>query len=124
MPAITSGLLLIIGLAFLPETYAPRVLQLKAARERKSRSDTQLYTVLDLDNQQKSINSIAIQFLRPVIYLILDPALLLASWFFSVVFGVIYLVIVTVSIHYQLPAILLIYSTRMSSHWAIISQSG
>ncbi|KAF2113518.1 major facilitator superfamily domain-containing protein [Lophiotrema nucula] len=95
VPAIASGVLLVAGLILLPETYAPRVLQMKLQKQRKSRSDEQLYTVLDFTPRPTSVKSLATQIFRPVVYLILDPALLLASWFFSVVFGVIYLVIVT-----------------------------
>ncbi|ORX96960.1 major facilitator superfamily domain-containing protein [Clohesyomyces aquaticus] len=97
VPAIAGGLLAFAGLTLLPESYAPRVLQRKFKNEQCCRTNDQLYTVLDLEPRPSSRGYFFNQFLRPIVYLALDPALLLASLFYAVVFGVIYLVIVTYS---------------------------
>ncbi|KAF2467807.1 MFS general substrate transporter [Lindgomyces ingoldianus] len=97
VPAIASGLLAAFGMIFLPETYAPRILQKKLRRERAPQTNGHLYTVLNLQPHPSSLGFLLSQFIRPIVYLILDPALLLASIFYSVIFGVIYLVIVTYS---------------------------
>lgn len=83
---------------WLSETYAPRVLQLKVKKLRKSRSDEDLYSVLDIIPQSTGFKYLLTQSIRPVVYLVMDPALLLASIFYSIVFGIVYLVIVTVGL--------------------------
>jgi hypothetical protein len=47
--------------------------------------------------QPTSLGFLISQFNRPIVYLVLDPALLLASLFYAVVFGIVYLVIVTLA---------------------------
>ncbi|KAF2734368.1 MFS general substrate transporter [Polyplosphaeria fusca] len=97
MPGIVSGALLVIGIPLLPETYAPRVLEYKLRKAKRLQDNEKLYTVLDLKRRPTGIGFLLSEFARPIVYLILDPALLLAAWFYSVCFGVIYLVIVTFS---------------------------
>lgn len=97
VPAITCGLLAVLGAFCMQESYAPRMLQDKLRKARKSRPNDHLYTVLDLKSRSSSSGSLLSQFVRPVVYLVLDPALLLASVFYAIVFGAIYLVIVTLA---------------------------
>jgi hypothetical protein len=95
IPAIASAVLSIIGIFFLPESYAPRVLQNKLRTAKNANPALHLYTVLDLQERPSGSAALISDFIRPLAYLLLDPALLLASLFYSVVFGVIYLIIVT-----------------------------
>ena len=95
IPAIASALLSIAGILLLNESYAPKVLQNKLRREQKTRPSAELYTVLDLQPRFTGPTALVNAFVRPLVYLALDPALLLASLFYSVVFGVVYLIIVT-----------------------------
>jgi hypothetical protein len=95
IPAIASAVLSIVGIFFLPESYAPRVLQNKLRTVKKANPALHLYTVLDFQERPSGSAALISNFIRPLAYLLLDPALLLASLFYSVVFGVIYLIIVT-----------------------------
>jgi hypothetical protein len=95
IPAIASAVLSIVGIFFLPESYAPRVLQTKLQKAKKANPTLNLYTVLDLQEHPSGTAALISDFIRPLAYLLLDPALLLASVFYSVVFGVVYLIIVT-----------------------------
>lgn len=79
------------------EPYAPQVLRVKVQKLRKARPDDNLYTVLDITSQATGPRSLLIQVIRPLVYLVFDPALLLASTFNSIVFGIVYLVIVTLA---------------------------
>ncbi|KAF2193839.1 MFS general substrate transporter [Zopfia rhizophila CBS 207.26] len=97
VPAITSGFISVVGLLCLPESYAPRLVEKKLRRVRASRPNDDLYTVLDLIPRSTGTGFLFSQFVRPVVYLIIDPALLSASIFYSVAFGVIYLIVVTYS---------------------------
>jgi hypothetical protein len=71
------------------------VLRSKLRKAQKLNPTAQLYTVLDLQERPSGSAALFGDFVRPLAYLLLDPALLLASLFYSVVFGVIYLIIVT-----------------------------
>lgn len=95
IPAIASALLSMAGLFLLPESFGPRILQKKLRRERSTNPSAELYTVLDLQHRPTDPTALVNAFIRPLAYLVLDPALLLASLFYSVVFGVVYLIIVT-----------------------------
>ncbi|OAL46922.1 MFS general substrate transporter [Pyrenochaeta sp. DS3sAY3a] len=95
IPAIASACLSAIGFAFLPEPYAPTVLQRKLEKARKTTNSTELYSVLDLSNGPTGVGGLLSDLIRPIMYLAMDPALFLASLFYSIVFGVVYLIIVT-----------------------------
>ncbi|KAF2021283.1 MFS general substrate transporter [Aaosphaeria arxii CBS 175.79] len=97
VPAIASGILSVAGYFFLPETYAPRVLQHKLQKMKTLHPDKQFYTVLDLTQSPSGLRFLFSQFVRPLVYLAVDPALALASIFYAVLFGVVYLVIVTLA---------------------------
>ncbi|KAH7353135.1 major facilitator superfamily domain-containing protein [Pyrenochaeta sp. MPI-SDFR-AT-0127] len=95
IPAIASAILSVIGFIWLPESYAPKVLQTKLKELRKRAPDAKWYTVLDFQGTPKGLGTLMTGFVRPVVYLVLDPALFFASLFHSIAFGVIYLIIVT-----------------------------
>lgn len=96
IPAIASTVIGVLCMFTLSETYAPQVLRLKVQKLRKSRSDDNLYSVLDISSHSTTgFRFLLTQAIRPLVYLAVDPALLFASIFYSVVFGIVYLVIVT-----------------------------
>ncbi|GAB1318346.1 hypothetical protein MFIFM68171_08556 [Madurella fahalii] len=96
VPAISAGFLGLLALIWLDESYAPWILQTKLRRARAKSHRADFYSVLDLNSVAKAtLGSVLVQFIRPVIYLVVDPALLLASLFYSMCFGVAYLVLVT-----------------------------
>ncbi|OAQ92110.1 MFS general substrate transporter [Purpureocillium lilacinum] len=74
------GLELVSTFAFY-ESYIPSILTAKVKRLRKEQSNPDLYTVMDID--------------AAVMYLVLDPALALLSLYYAVVFGILYLIVVT-----------------------------
>lgn len=111
---MASAVLEIVAQFSLHESYVPALLRWKVARERKGHSNSALYSVLDLElnkRQHKAKVSVLVEASRPglfmhnassslanllVMYLLLDPALLLLSLYYAFVFGVLYLVIVSV----------------------------
>ncbi|RAR00766.1 MFS general substrate transporter [Stemphylium lycopersici] len=95
IPAIASAILSALGLVFLPESYAPVVLEKKLLKAQKADPTAMLYTVMDIQGRPSGSAALISDLIRPFVYLVLDPALLLASLFYSVVFGTIYLIIVT-----------------------------
>lgn len=115
--AIAAGALGVVALLLLQESYAPQVLSKKLSKERARRPREGVYCVLDLKTNPAGPGFLLGQFVRPriihflqysapirsktyspvtVIYLVVDPALFLASFFYSVCFGIAYLVLVTV----------------------------
>lgn len=99
IPAIAAAALEILAFFFC-EFYIPALLRRKLATKRKEqRPSDHLYTVLDLQKDDQTIRRpakhVMDQRIRPMVYLISDPALLLLSIYYSFVFGVLYLVIVT-----------------------------
>ncbi|KAF2269445.1 MFS general substrate transporter [Lojkania enalia] len=83
LTAIASGVIAIAGLLWLPETYAPRILENKLRKVCVACSNDHLYTVLDLRPRPAGFGYLFSRFVRPVAYLALDPALVLASAFYS-----------------------------------------
>ena len=100
MPALAAAALEILAFFFFPECFIPALLRRKLATECKEQSPgDHLYTVLDLQRDDQPIRRpakhVMDQCIRPMVYLVFDPALLLLSIYYSFVFGVLYLVIVT-----------------------------
>lgn len=95
IPGIASFILSVVGFIYLPESYAPKVLQTKLRKLQKITPSADLYTVLDLQEAPRGLGTLMTEFIRPIVYLVLDPALLLVSIFYSIVSGVLYLIIVT-----------------------------
>ncbi|KAH7130930.1 major facilitator superfamily domain-containing protein [Dactylonectria macrodidyma] len=94
IPAIASGVLTVIAFFYLAETYAPRVLE-QMLKRNTSETGNNYYTVMDLESRRRGLRSLLIQFVRPVVYIFIDPAVGMASFLYSVIFGIIYLLIVT-----------------------------
>ncbi|PVH71962.1 MFS general substrate transporter [Cadophora sp. DSE1049] len=95
VPAIAAGILGLTALFYLHETYAPQVLKTKVRKAKSTRPGDDVYSVLVLESRPNGFGFLLSQFVRPVVYLIVDPALFLASFYYSVSFGVVYLVVVT-----------------------------
>ena len=93
--AIASASLELAAYFFLKECYIPTLLQRKLAMVKPGNPCA--YTVLDLRNESrpKGARALLSDSMRPIIYLVLDPALSLLSLYFAVVFGILYLVVVT-----------------------------
>ncbi|KEZ46565.1 hypothetical protein SAPIO_CDS0361 [Scedosporium apiospermum] len=100
VPAICAAVLEIVAFFFLRETYIPTLLKWKLTRLKRNDRNNKRYTVLDLAKTSPEghiLSDLASATARPVMYLALDPALLLLSVYFSCIFGVLYLVVVTFS---------------------------
>ncbi|RMJ16370.1 hypothetical protein CDV36_003943 [Fusarium kuroshium] len=96
MYAIAAVVVEVISIFSIDESYAPTLLKRELKRQKQQRPDAKLYTVLDLNsNDSKAAMSLFESASRPIMYLLLDPALLLLSIYYGFVFGVLYLVIVT-----------------------------
>ncbi|UNI16053.1 hypothetical protein JDV02_002528 [Purpureocillium takamizusanense] len=98
VPAIAAAVLELVSTFAFHESYIPAILKAKAKRLRKQQSNPDLYTVMDIDaasGRASSTLAIIESASRPVTYLVLDPALTLLSLYYAVVFGILYLVIVT-----------------------------
>ncbi|RTE81569.1 hypothetical protein BHE90_003879 [Fusarium euwallaceae] len=96
VPAIAAVVVEVISIFSIDESYAPTLLKRELKRQKQQRPDAKLYTVLDLNsNDSKAAMSLFESASRPIMYLLLDPALLLLSIYYGFVFGVLYLVIVT-----------------------------
>ncbi|KAJ4178005.1 hypothetical protein NW755_013492 [Fusarium falciforme] len=95
VPAIAAVVLEVISTFSMDESYAPTLLKRELKRQKKQRPGAELYTVLDLhsSNGSKAAISLFESASRPIMYLLLDPALLLLSLYYAFVFGVLYLVI-------------------------------
>jgi hypothetical protein len=63
--AIASGVLGIVGIFVMSETYAPRVLQNKLRKAKAARPNNELYIVLDLTTQPTGVRHLLNQFARP-----------------------------------------------------------
>ncbi|RSL78424.1 hypothetical protein CEP51_008217 [Fusarium floridanum] len=96
VPAIAAVVVEVVSIFSMDESYAPTLLKRELKRQKQQRPDAKLYTVLDLNsNDSKAAMSLFESASRPIMYLLLDPALLLLSIYYGFVFGVLYLVIVT-----------------------------
>ncbi|KAL4963706.1 major facilitator superfamily domain-containing protein [Aspergillus stella-maris] len=85
--AVTAGL---IGLVFLPETYAPLLLQRKAAQLRLETRNWALHA--KLDESPITFSSITTRYLsRPLLMLTHEPVLQLITTYMTFIYGFIYL---------------------------------
>lgn len=93
LQAIISGVLLILGVIFLKETYAVVILEKKAALMRKSTGNQDLKSALhDGLSPKQRINQAII---RPFKMLFLSPIVLLLSIYTAFLFGMLYLFVTT-----------------------------
>lgn len=100
--AILSGTFWIVGMVFVPETYAPVLLRRRAAR--LSQATGRVYrSRIDLEKGGESSARKAFRtaILRPWALLFLEPIVLLLSIYMSIVYGTLYLLFAAYPIVYQ-----------------------
>ncbi|EGE85036.2 hypothetical protein, variant 1 [Blastomyces dermatitidis ER-3] len=98
VPAMAATALEVISLVYMKESYFPVLLERKLLRNKRLYPDRDLYTVIELRPNTLSAHRVGwfvSSAIRPVIYLLVDPALFLLSLYFAFVFGEVYLLIVT-----------------------------
>ncbi|PWY79746.1 MFS multidrug transporter [Aspergillus heteromorphus CBS 117.55] len=87
---IASAAFGLLAFIVVPETYAPVLLQRRAARLRKETGNPDLYALLD--RSRPTMGDIVSKYLlRPVKMLFLEPILLLVTLYLSLVYGILYL---------------------------------
>lgn len=87
---IASGSFGLLAFIIVPETYAPVILQKRAARLRRETGNEALHSLLD--NTRPTMNDIVTKYLlRPVMMLFLEPILLLITLYLALVYGILYL---------------------------------
>lgn len=90
--SIVAILVQIMGVFFLQETYAPKILDTKKKQLKKITQNNDLYT--EFDNPNKSFAShMATAFKRPFILLFTQPIVQLMALYIGYVYGVLYLVL-------------------------------
>lgn len=89
--AAFSGLTLILACTFLPETYAPVLLRLRA--EKLSKITGQVYTSrMDIDKgKTTTAQALKVAFHRPWVLLFREPIVFLCNFYLSVVYGILYM---------------------------------
>lgn len=92
LSTILGGSALILTVLCLPETLAPRILQARAARLRKSGKNPNARTAFD-DQSQLGIWNIARTYLiRPFVLLATEPILVIVTVYQAFIYGLLYLV--------------------------------
>ena len=99
--AIFTGVLWIAGSLFIPETYAPVLLQKRAAA--LSRETGKVYiSKIEADRGKQSLKqSFKIALSRPWILLVKEPIVLLLSIYMAIVYGTLYMMFAAFPIVYQ-----------------------
>ncbi|CUS15043.1 unnamed protein product [Tuber aestivum] len=97
--AAVSGVITLSTFKFLDETYAPRILERKAARLRKSTGNLRLRSKLASELPQREVFTRAL--VRPLKMLILSPIVLALSVFVAIVYRYLYLLLTTFPIVFQ-----------------------
>ncbi|PLB51231.1 putative MFS multidrug transporter [Aspergillus steynii IBT 23096] len=87
---IASATFGLIALVIIPETYAPVILQKRAARLRKETGNWALHSALD--ESRPTASEIVTKYLvRPIQMLFLEPILLLITIYLALIYGILYL---------------------------------
>ncbi|KAI0468360.1 MFS general substrate transporter [Xylaria cf. heliscus] len=100
LSAIQGGSAVVLVLVALPETLAPKILQERAAKLRKSGEKPEARTVFDNKKHMGIIDVARIYFLRPFSLLATEPILVLITIYQSFIYGILYLVFVSYPIEY------------------------
>ncbi|OJJ50296.1 hypothetical protein ASPZODRAFT_128914 [Penicilliopsis zonata CBS 506.65] len=93
--AIATGVLVVVSLFVYNETYAPLLLQAKAARLRRETGDASLRSEHDSDRSAKHVFFLALT--RPVKLLFRSPIVILMSLYAALTYGYMYLVFTTLT---------------------------
>lgn len=87
---IASSFFGLVALFIIPETYAPVLLQKRAARLRQETRNWALHSVLD-ENRPTASEIFSKYLLRPMKMLFLEPILLFITIYISLIYGILYL---------------------------------
>jgi hypothetical protein len=91
---------MIIAFIFVPETYAPVILQQRAARLRVETKNWAYHATLD-ENPPKMGDIVTRYLLRPFQMLFLEPILLLVTIYLALIYGILYLTFEAYPISFQ-----------------------
>ncbi|KAH9909714.1 putative MFS multidrug transporter [Xylariomycetidae sp. FL2044] len=90
MSMIPSSFFGLISLVVIPETYAPVILQRRAARRRRETGDPAYRSLLD--GQRPTAHDIVVKYLfRPFQMLAMEPILVAITVYISLIYGILYL---------------------------------
>lgn len=87
---IASAAFGVIALLIVPETYAPVILQKRAARLRRETGNWALHSALD-ENRPNASEIVSKYLVRPIQMLFLEPILLLITIYLTLIYGILYL---------------------------------
>lgn len=93
--AIINGSIALLGTFFYPETYSPALLHQKAKALRKATGNQNLHTIYELSNRGFSFAELKTTVQRPVVMLFTDPMVIGLGSFMALIYGYLYLMIVT-----------------------------
>ncbi|TRX91237.1 hypothetical protein FHL15_007842 [Xylaria flabelliformis] len=100
LSAIQGGSAVLLVLVALPETLAPKILQARAAKLRKSGEKPEARTIYDNKKHMGLMDVARIYFMRPFSLLATEPILVLITIYQSFIYGILYLVFVSYPIEY------------------------
>lgn len=91
---IAAGVTAAIGVMILPETYAPRILAIKARKLRKETGNPKLHTIFDRKGTT-FITRLEHNMIRPFIMITTQPIIIILSLYMMIMYGTMYLVLTT-----------------------------
>ncbi|KAK3313887.1 major facilitator superfamily domain-containing protein [Apodospora peruviana] len=98
--AIFTGVLFIVCVVFVPETYAPVLLRRRAAKMSKMTGKTYV-SKLDMHNKKTKAEQIRAALSRPWILLFREPIVFLSSVYIAIIYGTLYLMFAAFPIVFQ-----------------------
>ncbi|KAK3711246.1 hypothetical protein LTR37_009840 [Vermiconidia calcicola] len=99
--SIADAVVQISGVFFLQETWAPKLLEQKAARLRKETGNAQLYA--EMSNRQSVVQKLETSLSRPFRLLFTQPIIVALAIYMAYLYGLVYLVISSFSALYTSP---------------------
>ncbi|EGX52220.1 hypothetical protein TWF173_005218 [Orbilia oligospora] len=93
--SIADAVIQVLGLLFLQETYAPKLLEIKARRLRKETGNTHLHTPYEADEKRKLSKILRKALVRPFILLGTQPIVQFMAAYMAFLYGMLYLVLST-----------------------------
>ncbi|KAJ5885384.1 Major facilitator superfamily domain general substrate transporter [Penicillium taxi] len=94
--SILDAVIAIVGIFFLRETYAPKILLNRARTLRKETGDNSYETEVEIQNKSKSLGQrLGDAFVRPFRLLFTQPIIIVLALYMAFVYGIMYLVLST-----------------------------
>ncbi|CUM66164.1 uncharacterized protein PRCAT00003822001 [Priceomyces carsonii] len=90
-----NGTVAILALLFFKETYAPKLLKLKAKKLRKETGNEHLHTIFEITDVETATERVFITMTRPIELLFTHPMIVGLGSFMAFTYGFMYLMIVT-----------------------------